>query len=140
MIKWILNQGKKAYVKTYLSDEATGNHTNGEVACSYTIKSSVAAVEGTNGSAPLFQLEQNYPNPFYSGTVIKYKIQAAGNVQVTVSDMMGRETETLINQYQQPGTYTVSFSPEKLASAGGIYNCRMVAGHYSKTIKMVYIK
>ena len=131
---------KVDYIKTFLPGEGTGGHTNGEVAYSYTIRSSVTAVEETKGTIPSVQLDQNYPNPFNSGTVIRYKILAAGNVQVKVYDMLGRDAGTLVNQFQQPGTYTVSFDAGKTALSEGIYYCRMVAGNYSKTIKMVFMK
>ena len=131
---------KVDYIKTYLPNEATGGHTNGEVAYSYTIKPSVTAVNEKSGNDPLFQLEQNHPNPFGSGTAIRYTIQEAGMVRIMVYDMLGRETGTLVNMNQQPGTYTVSLGSDKLTSGRGIYYCRMIAGNDSKTIKMVYVQ
>ncbi|MEI7661625.1 MAG: metallophosphoesterase [Bacteroidota bacterium] len=131
---------KVDYVKTFLPNELTGGHANGETAFSYTIRSSVTAVDETSRTTPSSLLEQNYPNPFNSGTFIKYRIKEACQVRIQVSDMLGREAGTLVSQYQQPGTYTVRFNPGQQASPGGVYICRMVAGQYSKTIKMVCIK
>ncbi len=131
---------KVDYIKTFLPNELTGGHTNGEVAYSYTLRSTVTAVEDHNEEGASFQLEQNFPNPFNSTTSIRYRTQVAGNVLITVSDMFGRTVKTLVNQYQLPGTYTVSLSSEQLPREGGICYCRMIAGQYSKTLKMVYIK
>ena len=128
------------YIKTYLPAEETGGHVNGEVATSYTIRSTVTSVEDTPGTATVFHLDQNYPNPFISRTTIRYRVAMAGKVRITVSDLLGRETGTLVDQIQQPGSYMVSFNPEQNVSMGGILICRMVAGQYSKTIKMVCIQ
>ncbi|MEI6683508.1 MAG: metallophosphoesterase [Bacteroidota bacterium] len=128
------------YIKTYLPAEATGGHVNGEIATSYTIHSTVTAVDEAPAASNSFQLDQNYPNPFISGTVIRYRVGIAGRVRISVSDMLGRETGTLVDQFQQPGNYSVVFNPGKAASMGGILICRMVAGQYSKTIKMVCIQ
>ncbi|MEI6435594.1 MAG: metallophosphoesterase [Bacteroidota bacterium] len=128
------------YIKTYLPNEITGTHTNGETAYSYTIRSTVTGGEEKNEIAGTFQLEQNYPNPFTSETGIRYTIPAAANVQIKVFDLPGREIMTVVDQYQQPGTYTVSLNSAKLSSNGGIYYYRMIVGNYSKTMKMICVR
>ncbi|MEW6193547.1 MAG: glycosyl hydrolase 53 family protein [Bacteroidota bacterium] len=65
-----------------------------------------------------FYLYQNYPNPFNPSTTIEYSIT---NVETTrrvvfttlkVFDILGREVATLVNEYQQPGKYSVVFNVE----------------------------
>ncbi|MDP2038159.1 MAG: Ig-like domain-containing protein, partial [Ignavibacteria bacterium] len=59
-----------------------------------------------------FRLEQNYPNPFNPETTIKYTIPASLNpskggtlVSLKVFDLLGGEVATLVNEYQQAGSY-----------------------------------
>ena len=134
------SSAKVDYVKTYLPNEANGAHSNGEIAYSYTIKSSSTGVEEKNGAPEVFQIEQNHPNPFNSETLIRYRILVAGNVQIKAFNMLGREIKTLVDEYQQAGTYTVSFISEKTTSGGGILYYRMTVDNYSKTMKMISIK
>jgi hypothetical protein len=71
--------------------------------------------------------------------VIRYKILEANRVHLKVFDMPGREVMALIGQYQQPGTYTVSFNSGKLLSGGGMFYYRMTLGNESKKMKMICI-
>ncbi|MCL5029498.1 MAG: T9SS type A sorting domain-containing protein [Bacteroidetes bacterium] len=57
-----------------------------------------------------FKLEQNYPNPFNPSTKIKYQIPKTGLVQLKVFDVLGREVEALVNEYQTAGEHSVQFS------------------------------
>lgn len=76
-----------------------------------------------------FLLEQNYPNPFNSMTNIRFKILYSANVKIAIYDIIGRETDILINENLQAGTYEVSWNAENVTS--GIYFCRMeAAGNY----------
>ena len=127
---------KVDYIKTYLPNEETAAHKNGEVAYSYTVRSVASAVAEKTGNVS-FQLEQNYPNPFSSKTSINYKIVVAGMVQLKVFDVFGREIVTLVNQYQQPGNYSFSINSDELSLASGIYYYRVVDGDYSESKKMI---
>ncbi len=89
-----------------------------------------------------YMLEQNIPNPFSGTTVIRYSIPIAQMVHIEVFDDGGRRITTLVNETKAPGTYEVEFvSPY---GAGRGYNdafiCSMVAGNYSKRIKMLSVK
>ena len=128
------------YVKTYLPNEATGGHTNGEVAYSYTIKSSITGFDQVSGETEACQLDQNYPNPFTTETRIRYEISSAGHVLLQVYDILGREIAKLVNEYQQPGKYTVLFNAAKPGLNHGIYYYRISAGNYSKCKKMICVK
>jgi hypothetical protein len=85
-----------------------------------------------------YQLKQNHPNPFNPSTEIEYAIAIEGAVRMTVHDAWGRETATLVNEYQQPGRYTVRFDASALPS--GVYYYRLVSGRFSETRKMIVSK
>jgi polygalacturonase len=85
-----------------------------------------------------FWLKQNYPNPFNPATIISYHISAAGHVKLNVYDMLGREVAVLVNEEKSAGTYEVTFNGNSCAS--GVYLCRMQAGSFIATNKLVLEK
>ena len=85
-----------------------------------------------------YSLQQNYPNPFNPATKITYTLPKAGNVQLKVYDILGREVSTLVNEVKQPGVYTVEFNASNLAS--GIYFYRILSGNFTAVKKMVLVK
>lgn len=85
-----------------------------------------------------FKLNQNYPNPFNPTTVISYNVQKSCFVTIKVYDIIGREVATLVNSIKSPGSYNVNFDAAKLAS--GIYFCKMQAGSFIDTKKLILIK
>lgn len=85
-----------------------------------------------------FTLEQNYPNPFNPATLIKFSLQNGSYVKLSIYDHLGREIETLINEYKEAGEHTYTYSANKLSS--GIYYYKLEAGNYSQTRKMVLMK
>jgi len=84
------------------------------------------------------RLEQNYPNPFNPTTVIRYQLPAGGDVRLSVSDLLGREVAVLVNETKAAGSYDVRFDGKKLSS--GVYLCRLTAGQYAGTRKMILVK
>lgn len=60
------------------------------------------------------------------------------SVQLKVFDILGREVTTLVNEYQNPGNYSVVFNAGRLAS--GIYYYQLTSGFFSVTKKMLMIK
>ncbi|MCL4512257.1 MAG: T9SS type A sorting domain-containing protein [Bacteroidetes bacterium] len=85
-----------------------------------------------------FQLDQNYPNPFNPTTVISYQLSAVSNVTLRVYNVLGQEVTTLVNERQNPGSYTVTFNASNLPS--GVYFYRLRAGSYVSVKKLVVLK
>jgi len=85
-----------------------------------------------------YSLEQNYPNPFNPTTTISYALPKAGNVTITVYNLLGEEVATLVKGERQEGRHSVTFDGSLLSS--GTYLVRMHSGNYSKTIKILLIK
>ena len=96
------------------------------------------------GPTPLdFHLEDNFPNPFNSGTTISYQLAAPSRVSLVIYDIMGRRIRTLINNIQSQGKYQVKWDGK--ADNGkdvpsGIYVCRLTAGGRSWVLKMAKTK
>jgi hypothetical protein len=92
-------------------------------------------------------LMQNYPNPFNPGTVISYQLAVGSHVTLKVYDVLGREVETLVDEYKQAGTYNCEFRTlptgrqvENGELPSGIYFYTLKAGDYISTKKMVLMK
>jgi hypothetical protein len=70
-----------------------------------------------------FVLEQNYPNPFRSTTLIRYVIPDDANVDLTVFNNLGQVMAKLANGRMSAGMHQVNFDASKLAA--GIYTYRL---------------
>jgi hypothetical protein len=97
------------------------------------------AVETVSSQIPeKFALQQNYPNPFNPQTVVSCQLPAASHVKLAVYDMLGREVAVLANGQYPAGQFTFKFDGSRLAS--GVYFCRLIAGSFVSTTKMVLQK
>lgn len=105
----------------------------------FTFSTSTTDIQAPAGSPLLsFDIEQNYPNPFNPSTTIQFSIASRQRTAVTVFDVLGREVTTLVNEVKEPGTYTVQFDGSNLAS--GVYFCRLQAGSFAASKRLVLLK
>ncbi|MGB5874118.1 MAG: T9SS type A sorting domain-containing protein [Bacteroidota bacterium] len=99
----------------------------------------VTGVAEIPGEVPgVYSLAQNYPNPFNPTTNISYAIPAESFVTLKVFDILGQEVATLVNEFQNPGTYMVDFNAADFAN--GAYFYRLQAGNFTDVKKMVLMK
>ncbi len=90
-------------------------------------------------SAPrCFQLWQNYPNPFHSGTTIRFTLPAREHVRITVYTVFGQKVCELVNQQVPEGDHTIAFNAQDLRA--GMYIVRMEAGGFQATQKMLHVE
>jgi hypothetical protein len=89
-----------------------------------------------------YALEQNYPNPFNPSTTIRYSIQVAGKVKLTLYNLLGSEVAVLVNEQQEAGNHTVQFSTDDSGAnlGSGIYFYTLNSGSFSQTRKMIVLK
>lgn len=90
-----------------------------------------------------FSLEQNYPNPFNPATKIRYSVPTAVNVKLVVYNLLGEQITTLVNQFNEPGFYTIEWNGTNnfgLSVPSGIYFYRIEAGDYLNVKKMIMLK
>jgi hypothetical protein len=90
------------------------------------------------GAPAAFYLSQNYPNPFNPSTQIDYSVPQASKVSLKVFDILGREVASLVDEYKEIGTYTVTFDASNLP--GGIYFYTISAGNFVESKKMSLVK
>jgi hypothetical protein len=85
-----------------------------------------------------YYLDQNYPNPFNPQTNIQFAIPQSGFVTLKVYDILGREVTTLVNEFKNKGTYTITFDASNLTS--GVYFLSIMASDFNQTKKMILAK
>jgi hypothetical protein len=91
-----------------------------------------------------YALEQNYPNPFNPATQIMYQLKDAGNVRLSVYDLLGREVAVLVNERQESGFYSVTWNAGGLSSGTYIYRVSVKdekgASRFNETRRMMLVK
>ncbi len=86
----------------------------------------------------IFNLEQNYPNPFNPRTKIDYSIPKHSFVTLKIFNTLGEVVSILVNEYKEPGNYTINFLGDNLPS--GIYIYSLGSGSLSINRKMLLLK
>ena len=83
-------------------------------------------------------LYPNTPNPFNNGTRIRYGLDRARSVRLTVFDSFGREVCVLVDGVQDAGAQTIDFRTGDLPS--GVYLYRLTADSFSITRNMLIMR
>lgn len=86
------------------------------------------------------QLNQNCPNPAIGQTTISYSLSKAAPVKLTISNLSGSVVKTIVNEFQESGTYDyrVSISDSHLVS--GVYLIKLADGNLVQTRKMIVVQ
>jgi subtilisin family serine protease len=90
-----------------------------------------------------YALDQNRPNPFNAVTEISYRLPVVSAVTLKVYNTPGQEVRRLVDEIQPAGTYRVCWdgldgTGRRVAS--GLYFCRLEAGTFTRTVKMVLVR
>lgn len=86
-----------------------------------------------------YKLSPAFPNPFNVSTAIGYQLPSAGQVTLTIYDVLGRKVRHLVDGSQKVGHYTISWdgkddTGQELKS--GVYFCIFEARKFSETMKL----
>ncbi|SVB99685.1 uncharacterized protein METZ01_LOCUS252539 [marine metagenome] len=79
-------------------------------------------LSGLKESTPIpneFSMGAAYPNPFNPMTQIGFKIPTESHVEISIFDLRGQKVSTLVNEYTQPGNYSINWDASHFAS--GVY-------------------
>ena len=102
---------------------------------SYTFSSGTTNMqEMQTGSELLY----NYPNPFRSGTMIRYQLSAYSDVELRIYDLTGRKVSTLVNDTRIEGLHEAEWNTEGMQP--GIYICELKTGYGRQVMKMIIIQ
>ncbi len=81
-----------------------------------------------------------FPNPFNSTLYLSYLLPQNQGVQLTITDITGKQIATLANENQTSGQHIYTLDATKYNIPAGIYFLRMVAGNDAVVEKIVRIK
>jgi hypothetical protein len=110
----------------------------------YWTPSDIASVKQNNDYyKPEDLLDQNYPNPFSTSTVIQFDVDQMKQVSIIIYDISGNQVKSLVNQNYSKGTHTLTWdgtndSGSKVAS--GMYFYVLRADNKQESKKMIYIE
>jgi hypothetical protein len=122
-----------------LAGSASNETYTTQAGCIYQPPQILAGVEDPiAGVSTRYRLAPNFPNPFRTSTAIRFCVPKRSHVSLRVYDVRGREVQAVLDGEVGPGYQTSAFDGSNLAS--GVYYCRMVAGRFSETRKMVLLK
>jgi photosystem II stability/assembly factor-like uncharacterized protein len=85
-----------------------------------------------------FFLAQNYPNPFNPATIIRYSLPFHTRVSMKIYTLLGQEVRTLVDEMEDPGDRWVEWDAVSMTS--GVYFCRLKAGSYLKTMRLLLLR
>lgn len=90
-----------------------------------------------------FNLSQNYPNPFNPITNLRFDLPTQSKVKLMIYNVLGQKVRTLMDETREAGFYTVQWNGSDdfgRAVSTGVYLCRMQAGVYVKTVKVMMLR
>lgn len=105
------------------------------------IRGEISGIDQSPNSALVpgtIKLHQNFPNPFNATTNIRYEISEKTFMNLSVFSVSGTHIQTLVNQSQPAGKYTVHWNAELLPS--GIYFIRLESNDFAETKKCMLLK
>jgi len=91
----------------------------------------VAGVNDAFAGIPtVYELQNNYPNPFNPSTTIMYGLPRQSHVTVMIYSVLGQEVATLVNEVQAPSYYRAVWNGQDKKGgqvSSGVYFFRIVA-------------
>ncbi len=116
---YLENPADSYAMRTWIS----GERNTGAAIYGYLRPVSSVAVEDGLELPNQIALRGNFPNPFNPTTTLSYALPMAGDVTISVFDVLGREIRTLTAGLQAPGSQSFTFDAAGLAS--GLYLYRI---------------
>jgi len=95
------------------------------------------------GTIEDFQLLQNYPNPFNPATTLRYNLNRAAEVTLTIYNSLGQPVKNLVRGEQSSGDYSINWNGTDSNGnpvSAGIYVARLSTNGSVQSIKMALIE
>jgi beta-glucosidase len=84
-----------------------------------------------------YYFSQNYPNPFYIETKVKYTLPEKGNVTLALIDLLGKEIAVLVSEIKEKGEYSFTLNRDDYQLKSGSYFLKFQSGEFSEVKKIV---
>ena len=85
----------------------------------------------------------NYPNPFNSGTVVRFALPSRQEIDLSIYNLVGQQVVQLVKGVRAPGQYNLTWDGRDnrgQALASGLYFYRLQAGRQVKTRKLLMLR
>ena len=103
---------------------------------------STSTVAVSDAPTLAFRLHQNAPNPFHPMTTIRFDLPQRARVNLRIYDVAGRLVRTLVDgSALEAGRHETSWNGQGDSGqrvGAGLYFCRLQAGTFSETRRMVF--
>ncbi len=99
--------------------------------------------ESGASDGPVAVLYPNAPNPFASGTRIRFELSEPVHVTLTIYDLLGRKIRVLVDETHGPGRYARTWNGmdgDGRTVPSGVYLYRMTAGDVEAGGKMLLLR
>ncbi|MBN1352356.1 T9SS type A sorting domain-containing protein [candidate division KSB1 bacterium] len=109
----------------------------------FTITNNSAVMVESGRLPTAFYVHQSYPNPFNPSTEIEFGLKTGSHVLLQIFNVYGQEIETLIDGYQNAGSYRIQWNATDdngVALPSGIYFYRIRAGADVKSHRMILMR
>ena len=90
-----------------------------------------------------FVLHPNYPNPFNPETQIRFEIPYAGNVDLSIYNLLGMKVRTLYSGQKSAGVFSFKWDGKNdnhQPVSGGVYIYKLQSGQDMQMHKMILLK
>ncbi|MBF8296747.1 MAG: hypothetical protein HW389_3292, partial [Bacteroidetes bacterium] len=102
------------------------------------------AVNGTDSNIPkVFDLSNNYPNPFNPSTNIQFAVPHEQNISLVIYNILGQRIRTLVQGIHPAGQYTLTWNGKDDTGRtvdSGVYLYRLETGSIALVKKMLLMK
>ena len=136
---WVDQNGAGYFLENYL---VTAVDKSGNESLPIAPSSIVDTEEGITPKA--ITLHQNIPNPFNPVTTINFDLPDANSrVTITVYNVEGKVVSRLLDKGLESGRHSVTWNGADMSGntvSSGLYFCKMTAGAFSSTIKMILLR
>ncbi|MBN1153838.1 endo-1,4-beta-xylanase [candidate division KSB1 bacterium] len=105
---------------------------------SFTTGDQLSSVERVGFLPSEYDLYQNYPNPFNPTTTISFSIPQRSDVQIMLLNVLGETVMKITDGTFEAGVHHVQLHAHNVSS--GIYFYKMVAGQFSKFMKLLVVQ
>jgi ligand-binding sensor domain-containing protein len=90
-----------------------------------------------------FEVSPAYPNPFNMSTTIKFQLNTAKQIKISIFNINGRLVNTILNSVLMPGSYKINWNGKNAVGnyiASGVYFATISSSNQKSFLKLVLVK
>ena len=84
-----------------------------------------------------------YPNPFNSGTTIRFTVEGSQHASLKIYNVLGQQVRTLLDEEIEGGVHSEIWNGRNARGepvGTGVYFCRLSAGDMRATIRLLNLR